>query len=425
MRLWSETDESEQVVLIVPFLLHNLDDECVGGVGKRGNIQPRRVGWGNLHVPQQRDLEAGRSPRVAAIRALAENTRPQHRVFCEPPRVMILALVSRIRLHCYDPVSLLLDGLLFLALLSTIGASAGMRGHWGPEGPVGAWVLFFFPCLLAAILLATFASRSMLDFVPGGRPVQFVAAAGILVALSVAFLGTLDGKEDVLTRALGATPYLILFGCLVLIHRAQLPAVAAWIPTILLGVAALAGAGVIGFTAAASVKSSFEQSAERSQKEQASETEFERQEVAEYEALPADAPLASLLRLTWSRNAKVKALARQRVAQGAGLDDAPNDLLVAGNEDVIHYVSFVYEKPSAKLAKGWAAMLERQRKAWDVLQYDEHAGKWEPNLSAYFEGAEKLQRAGGDLKPQLRSWYELLSKSKGLGNVAAFVKTLP
>lgn len=49
---------------------------------------------------------------------------------------------------------------------------------------------------------------------------------------------------------------------------------------------------------------------------------------------------------------------------------------------------------------------------------------WEPNISDYFEGARKIQMAGGDLKPQLRLWYELVKKVKGLDGLAAFIKTL-
>src|SRR5262249_31206151 len=158
--------------------------------------------------------------------------------------------------------------------------------------------------------------------------------------------------------------------------------------------------------------------------EQDRERQYEQEEVAEYRALPGDASLATLLRFTWCRNAEIKREVQDRVRRWPALDDALIELLDSGNEPVINYVALFYDAPPAKLAPAWGAMLQRQRENWNVLQFDEYAGKWEPNLSVYFEGAKKIQQSGGDLKPQLRSWYELLNKSKGLGNLAAFVKTL-
>ena len=60
-------------------------------------------------------------------------------------------------------------------------------------------------------------------------------------------------------------------------------------------------------------------------------------------------------------------------------------------------------------------MLERQLKKWDSLQYDEHAGSWEFNLRDYFDGAKKIQLAGGSLHDELVLWRQHLQKCRGLG----------
>jgi hypothetical protein len=69
-------------------------------------------------------------------------------------------------------------------------------------------------------------------------------------------------------------------------------------------------------------------------------------------------------------------------------------------------------------------MMERELKRWSRLASDEHAGTWEMNLRPYFEGAAKIQKAGGDLRPQLRAWQGLLKTCQGLGGLTAYVETL-
>ena len=69
-------------------------------------------------------------------------------------------------------------------------------------------------------------------------------------------------------------------------------------------------------------------------------------------------------------------------------------------------------------------MLEGRLKKWNTLQYDENAGTWEYNLKPYFEGAQKIQLAGGTLRTELESWHKHLQKCKGLGSLAIFVESL-
>jgi len=154
------------------------------------------------------------------------------------------------------------------------------------------------------------------------------------------------------------------------------------------------------------------------------ERERESEEVSEYRALPVDAPLSSLLRYAWSRNGEVRKECRQRVASWPGLDEALIVLLGENSEDAVSYVALVQEAPGASLAPAWGVMLDRQLKRWDVRIQDGYAGKWEPNLRPYFDGARKIQRSGGDLRPSLRAWYEQLSRGKGLDGLAAEVKGL-
>lgn len=318
-------------------------------------------------------------------------------------------------------MTILLHILLLLAFLSSIVVTVALRQPWGPEGPVGAWVLFVFPCLFVAVLLIALASKGLLTFLPGGRVVHYAAAAGIIVALLASFFGSLDRQNVTITFLLEAVPYLVLAGCAAALHHSGVgrPAAAA-----ILGLAALAGWGVTATGLLLSVKGSIERSAEQAQQVEARELRYEQEELAEYAKLGADPPLSQLLGFTRARNSGLRSEVCGRVSGRATLDDDLISLLDADNQNAIDYIAFVYEKPPARLAPAWGRMLELKLREWDSLQYDEYAGKWEPNLSAYFEGAMKIQRAGGDLRLQLRVWHAHLQKSKGLENLAAFVGTL-
>ena len=157
---------------------------------------------------------------------------------------------------------------------------------------------------------------------------------------------------------------------------------------------------------------------------QADEQAYETEEVNEYRALPADAPLGAVLRFIWGRSETVRAEARERVSHWPELDDELIQLLDNKDSWAISYVASVYEKPPAKLAPAWGRMLEYQLSAYNVIQYEQYAANREPELRTFFDGARKIQAAGGDLRPQLRPWYELLHKSKGLDGLAASVKTM-
>jgi len=312
-------------------------------------------------------------------------------------------------------MSAFLNVVLVLAFLSALWGTFTMRLASGPEGPVGAWLLFLFPCLLITILVMTFAGRGLMSFVPGGRLVQIVVAVGIVITLGTAYFAGLDKHNSVVPVLLNSVPYLLLIGCAALIHRQNFPdpRVATWIAAVLLGSAALAGWGLMGVGALVSLREKAAQTSQQYAQHQADEQVYEAEEVNEYRALPPDAPLAAVLHFAWGRSATVRAEARERVSHWPELDDALVQLLDNKDSWAISYVASIYEKPPAKLAPAWGRMLEYQFSAWNVLQYEEYAAKREPELRPFFDGAGKIQGAGADLRPQLRPWYELLRRARG------------
>jgi hypothetical protein len=319
-------------------------------------------------------------------------------------------------------ITLVSDVLLALALLTTFLATWAVSKPSGPEGPVGAWLVFLPPLGLAAAALFLMMFRNHLDWIPGGPLVRFLAILGVLTAFVMAMIASLESRNTLLSIAGKIAPVLILIGCALAVHARQFAV--PWVAGILFALAAVSGWGLWGFGLVSKIRSDIEQAEAAAEAEAKRESEYEAQEVAEFRALPADAALPIVMRYTWSRNAKVSEEARARVNAWPGLEDAMIEWLNKDNEDVVVYVSHVMEKPPARLAPAWGAMMERQMKYWDVLQHDEYAGKWEPNLSRYFEGARKIQESGGDLKPQLTGWDVFLRKCKGLENLAAYVHSL-
>jgi hypothetical protein len=320
----------------------------------------------------------------------------------------------------------MLDVFLVLAFVSTIGVTVISQQPVGPEGPIGVWFLLLIPCLLTAITVFLLVAKGSLNLLPGGRLVQFAIALGILVTFSTAISATLSRYDNLIRGLLIAIPFLILACCAAKIHHTHIPypRIGHWMAMIVLGGAALVGWGLAGWGVILYVKNDIERSSRQAQRESEQEDQREQWEVSEYAKLDNSATLYTLLQFTWARNQQVRQQARERAGHYPELDERLIELLDRDCEEAISYIAKLYENPPAKLAPAWGRMLERQLKKWDSLQYDEYAGTWEQNLINYFKGAQKIQRAGGSLHPELSAWHEHLLKCKGLGNLAAFVKNL-
>lgn len=322
----------------------------------------------------------------------------------------------------------ILNIFLVLALLSTITATVLAQQPSGPEGPIGVWILLLIPWLFAVILTFVMAGKGLLDFIPGGGLIQFVIVVGILFTFTIAIFGTIDRHNDnlVIQGLVITVPCLILLCSAVIIHQTafQNLRLVYWAALILLGTAALSGWGLAGTGIYIYMQGELERSAQQAQKESDQEEQNMQWWAVEYAKLDESASLYSFLGFIWSQNDEVRQQAQEKVSRFPGLDDKLIELLDLDSKEAISYIAKLYENPPAKFAPAWGRMLKRQLKKWDSLQYDEHAGNWELNLKVYFEGARKIQLAGGSLHDELLPWYTYLQKCKGLGNLAAFVKTL-
>ena len=121
-------------------------------------------------------------------------------------------------------MKIILDMLLLAAFLTTLLGARVVSDSSNKADRLGALLIFILPCLLVAILLAVAASKGMLNFVPGGRWAQFAAALGVVVALGTAFAVYVSPPESTLWTPISfVVPYLILIGCLAVIHASDVP----------------------------------------------------------------------------------------------------------------------------------------------------------------------------------------------------------
>lgn len=314
------------------------------------------------------------------------------------------------------------DILLLLAFVTALLAAWIASQPAGPEGPVGAWIVMLPPFGFAGLALLLMLLRQQLDWIPGGGLVRVAAALGVLAAFAMAMMASFAKGGPLVSLALKLAPAVIVLGCALALHARRFPSPRA--AGMLFALAAVTGWTALGAGLVWKVRSGLRRANEAALAEAARAAEYEAQEVAEYRALAAGAGLSELLRYTWSRNTTVRDEARSRVSGWPALDEALSGLLDRDSEDAIAYVAHVMEKAPATLAPAWGRMMERQLKRWDVLRHDQYAGKWEPNLSGYFEGARKIQESCGDLTPQLTAWRDFLRKCQGLGNLATYAGIL-
>ncbi|MCP3915940.1 MAG: hypothetical protein GY711_10330 [bacterium] len=323
-------------------------------------------------------------------------------------------------------MTILLDILLGLALISAILAIVSSFSPTGPEGDWGTVYIAMLATLLFGVLLLVLSIRGEMDSIPGGGFVQFLTAIGLLTLFMISLMGASDCDNRALRGLLISTPFLLLAGGLIAINGASLPArhITVWVARGLLG-----GGGIIGWGLAVAGFSTYMKESqaklEAKQREvQEQDDQNRREEAARFEEIGKDASLVKLLQYMFSQNPDIRQSARKRITDFPDLDECLIELLNGKSEDVVDYIAKVHEAPPKKLETAFGAMLERKQKSWSFIQHEDNPGNRASDLTVYFQGAGRIQQAGGDLRPQLQLWHALLLKCRGLEGLAATVQAL-
>lgn len=325
--------------------------------------------------------------------------------------------------------NLALDALIALTLAVFVLSRVAGSGPSGPEGPVGGWLIAVPPFILLSIILFVLVGRGRFDWVPGGRALCYPLVIGVLVTIVTIMFLDFDRNKTFWHELAGLFPFLLLGACLWAVHGFEdvIPRTAGRAGAgAILGLAAAFGWGLMLFGFVQYVRREARIAEERAASIQAEENERSAQDLASFRALPSDAALPALLEYTYSASATIQKEARDRMAARPRLEDELIEGLTANWADsAVSYIANVLPKASPRMAPGMAQVLEKQLEQWrSTFENDPYANTWVPNVSSYIEAADKVQMAGGDLKPQVQAWYDLVRKGKGLEGFAMRIKMI-
>jgi hypothetical protein len=315
--------------------------------------------------------------------------------------------------------TLVLDACLILALLGVIGLTAIRGDSWGPEGPVGLFVLVLPVLLLIGGVLAACTARGLFDWAPGGRLLHYAAVLGVVVGLGTVILLALDRNQPWWSHICALLPFLVIAAAAATLHSSSARTAVAGI----LGVLAVTGWIVTAGGFGAYVRSSMQEAEQRAQLEQQRETERSQEDLAAFRTLASDASVRQLVAYAYSPNDAVQKEARGRIAARPNLDEELSAMLLAGaGDNAASYIAHIHPAPSAKLAPAFASFLEAELPGWQSrLTGSPNPGSWQPNISSFFDGADRIQKAGGDLRPQLKQWHDYLKTVSGMNGMVMHI----
>ena len=322
-------------------------------------------------------------------------------------------------------------------LLAVAGLGFGLfawaaSASWGPEGPIGAFLIPIPFLFLLLVVLTVCIRQGRFDWIPGGKPVAFILLVGLLVAVVATLFASWEPSRTTWQWMMAVVPFVTLLGCFWAINGLDPlhPARHAQLLTaMLLGLAAIGGWGFMGYALVMHIRGELETAAQQARRDRAVNDARAAEDLAKFRALPADTPLTAFFHFEFSDNPAVEKEARERIANWPNLDDELIKIL--SNETMplphmswaISYIANLYPAPPARLAPAYAHVLERAYQYWEsTMKYDEYAAKSEPEVRMFMRGAAKIQQAGGDLRPQLQAWYDLVKPARGLGGLAAYIK---
>jgi hypothetical protein len=301
----------------------------------------------------------------------------------------------------------ILLGVVLLGFLWTFWASGQ---YAGPEGPVGAWIVPvpFLLILLGVLVVAIVRGR--FAWLPGGVPAATLLVIGFLTTICTALLGSFE-RHSVLFQAI---PFLMVLACFWLTGLLRIGILG---PAVLV-TASLAGYGILGAAVVSHARDSMAAAEQQYQRERADAEARSAQALREYRALPPDVPLIRLLDMSFLENETVQREVRARIANWPQRDQAIAAVLSDGTIEypqlacTLSYIAWVHPAPPASLAPAFAVAMDRSYPYWDsIVRNSSYPSKSEPEISTVIAAAERIRQAGGDLRPQLANWHQLLKKT--------------
>jgi hypothetical protein len=313
-----------------------------------------------------------------------------------------------------------------IVLLGACFASLSLvrNAYWGPEGPVGGWLLLLPYLFMAALVTAALIALGTFSWVPGGRWTCFALWVGLLVTFSVSgyYSMSFETKYEQFAALSG---WLLLAGCLVAANAAPSKrAKAAIVATLGLG-------GVAGWLQVVVWLSEY--SAEKAQVAEsriAHEREFQDRREADFRALGKDAPLWNYFGYMYISNDELRKQCHEIMASRADRDASLVQYL--GNEilasDATRYIGEFHPAPGPALAPAFARRsdLSLSQIAEVNAGSDQLSERSYADIKDIIRAATRMQKGGGNLTSQLEGWRSYLKRFKNTAELVAEIdQTLP
>jgi hypothetical protein len=262
-------------------------------------------------------------------------------------------------------MTILLHLLAYLLMASLVGliVMCMQPRRLGPEGPVGAWVVFVPSLVLALLFLAIGSVSGRFAWVLDNRLVWLVLSVGILVSLGVALFSLLDRG---VSRVLGIVASMMIGAAFLLSLYPAADTARRVIARVLFGLPALAGLALL--LKAIIDKALGNRRRFEAQEREVAEAQKQRAQwdLENFAALPVDAPFFAVSQYLWSPTESVQAKARALLKARPDLEAQMIECLKVDGCDaaVAGYIAYVEERPSPTLAPAYAAFLDRQLASW-------------------------------------------------------------
>ena len=312
--------------------------------------------------------------------------------------------------------SLLLNAGIVLAGLGLVLIRSTRHAHWGPEGPVGGWLLLIPYVVIAAAVTAALIARGAFSWVPGDRLTCTVFWLGLFVAFAVSGWYSMSDPKTKFEQFAAVSGWLLLAGCLVAANAGPSnTAKAIIIATLGLGGAAgwlQVGAWLV------------DHAAEQNQLAESrieSERKYQDSRDAEFRALGKDAPLWNYLGYMYISNEELRkeclAIIAARPDRDARLAEyLGNEMLAPG---ATRYIGEFHPAPGAALAPAFArrsdlflAGISESETGSNPLSdrsYDD--------VRDILRAATRIRQGGGDLGAQMDAWRNYLKRFKNTGEL--------
>jgi len=318
----------------------------------------------------------------------------------------------------FSTKNLLLNAAVVLVGLGLALLWSVRHAHWGPEGPVGGWLLLVPYLFMAAAVTAALIALGTFSWVPGGRLTCFAIWVGLLVAFAVSGYYSMSRSESTYEQFAAFSGWLLIAGCFVAVNAA--PSIAARTAI----VATLGLGGVAGWVQVAIWLSEY--SAEKAQLAEsriAHEREFQDSQEAEFRALGKEAPLWRYLGYMYISNEQLRKECHEIIAGRSDRDAQLVEYL--GSEilasDAIRYIGEFHPAPGPALAPAFARRSDLVLSQVSEIDAgsDQISERSYADIRDIIRAATRIQKGGGDLRPQMEAWRSYLKRFKNTPELVA------